>query len=106
MTLPLNPFLRNTIFTESMATDANICKIPSSRCNLIFYIEECDNIPLRLQQQKNDVRNTNHNNPIVKHFVNTDHPVPINQSIAIKNISNIKKRKLTLFFLAYSYRIV
>ena len=76
-----------------MTTDAGIYKIPCSRCNLV-YIGESDNISRRLQQHKNDVRNANDINPIVKHIVNADHSVSIDQSTVIKNISNIKQRKL------------
>ena len=90
-------FLRNPI-TKCMTTDAGIYRVPCNRCNLV-YIGESDNIPRRLQQHKNDVRNANDNNPIVKHIVNADHPVSIDQSTVIKNISNIKQRKLIESFL-------
>ena len=76
----------------------SIYRIPCSRCNLV-YIGESDNIPRKLQQHKNDVRNTNDNNPIVKHIVNADHPVSIDQSTVIKNISYIKQCKLIDSFL-------
>ena len=65
----------------------------------MIYIGESDSIPRRLQQHKNDVRNANDNNPIVKHIGNSDHPVSIDQSTVIKNISNIKQRKLIVYFL-------
>ena len=83
-----------------MTTDAGIYKIPCSRCNLI-YIGKSNNIPRRFQQHKNknDGRNANDNNPMVKHIVNTNHTVSTDQSTVIKNISNIKQRKLIEYFL-------
>ena len=94
-------FLRNPI-TKCMTTDASIYRVPCNRCNLV-YIGESDNIPRRLQQHKNDVRNANDNNPIVKHIVNADHPVSIDQSTVIKNISNITQRKLIESFIKNIY---
>ena len=63
------------------------------------YIGESDNIDRRLQQHKNDIRNNNRNNPIVKHISELDHPVNIENASIVQFVNDIKRRKLIESFI-------
>ena len=72
--------------------------MPCSACNK-QYIGESDNIDRRLQQHKNDIRNNNRNNPIVKHISEFDHPVNIENASIVQFVNDIKRRKLIESFI-------
>ena len=80
--------MRNLV-TKGVPTEAGIYKVPCSGCELI-YIGESDNISRRMQQHKNDIRNCNLNNPIMKHIVNTEHPITVNNFSIVNKRSKFK----------------
>ena len=45
-------------------------------------------------KHKNDIRNNNRNNPIVKHISKLDHPVNIENASIVQFVNDIKLRKL------------
>ena len=95
-TTTIKSYLRNSV-TKGYPRQSDVYKVPCSACNK-QYIGESNNIDRRIQQHKNDIRNNNRNNPIVKYISELDHPVNIENSSIAQFVNDIKIRKLIEFF--------
>ena len=98
-TTTIKSYLRNSV-TKGYPRQSGVYKVPCSACNKQYIcIGESDNIDRRLQQHKNDIRNNNRNNPIVKHISELDHNVNIENASIVQFVNDIKRRKLIESFI-------
>ena len=89
----LKNFVKNNPEINNSEKQNIIYEIPCSGCSK-SYIGESSDFNRRMYQHKYSQRNFDQNNALVKHSLDTNHPIDINKAIIVHKENDIQKRKL------------
>ena len=89
----LKNYVKNHPTVDNSNKQNIIYQIPCSSCSK-SYIGESSDFDRRMYQHRYSQRNFDHNNAIVKHSLDTNHAVEVNNAKIIHKENDVQKRKL------------